>query len=311
MTSDWHLLLDFLRRHRTGPLALATLVAREGASYRPPGARLLVDARGARAGSLSGGCLEEGIAEVAAKVLADGRPRTELIDTRPHFGCPGKLTILIEKLADGFVDDVLNAINRREVFSLHTTARGTSLGTGEGFVETIGPRPRLVVIGWTSDQEPLFRMASLLGWECHRILRDSRLASDPVAGENVSCLPASELRESFVPDPVTAVLVMSHHLATDLSFLKAAVGAPYGYLGLLGSRRRREELLGELGDSGLLEDDRWMERFHAPVGLDIGAENPPSIALAILAEIQAVLAGRDARFLRERAGRIHLLPVGS
>ena len=61
-----------------------------------------------------------------------------------------------------------------------------------------------------------------------------------------------------------------------------------------------------IGAGGFLEDDRWTERFHAPVGLDLGAENPPSIALSILAEIQAVLSGHDAGFLRDRLGRIHL-----
>lgn len=311
MTSDWHLLIDFLRHHAGAELALATLVAREGSSYRQPGARMLVGAEGSRAGSLSGGCLEEGIAEIAAKVLADGKVRVERIDTRPHFGCPGKLTILIEKLAPGFADEVARLVARRESFTVATGATGTRIGADEGFVESVGPRPRLVVIGWTSDQEPLFRMASMLGWDCHRIVRDSRIDVQAVAGEGVACRSAADLRVDFVPDAMTAVLVMSHHLATDLAFLKAAVEGEYAYIGLLGSRRRREELLGELGACGLLEDDRWTARFHAPVGLDIGAENPAAIALSILAEIQAVLAGRDAGFLRDRLGRIHLLSACS
>ncbi|MCP5544546.1 MAG: XdhC family protein [Akkermansiaceae bacterium] len=306
MTSDWHLLLGFLRCHATSGLALATLVSREGSSYRQPGARMLVAADGARAGSLSGGCLEEGVAAVAEQVLADGVARVEHIDTRPHFGCPGKLTILIEKLAPGFADDVSRRVTARETFRIATSETGSRVGDGKGFVETVGPRPRLVAVGWTSDQDPLFQMASILGWECHRIVRDPRIDLHPVAGETISAPAAAALRETFVPDAKTAVLVMSHHLATDLAFLKAAVMEDYGYIGLLGSRRRREELLGELGAGGFLEDDGWTRRFHAPVGLDLGAENPPSIALSILAEIQAVLSGHDAGFLRDRLGRIHL-----
>ncbi len=307
MSSDWHLLLEFIRRYRAEPLALATLVAREGSSYRHPGARMLVAADGNRAGSLSGGCLEEGIAGIAEKVLTDGRVRTEHIDTRPHFGCPGKLTILIERLdAGGLAAEVLRRVNRREEFPMTTSDTGTRIGAAGGFVETVGPRPRLVVIGWTADQDPLFQMAAMLGWECHRVLRDVRMDVETVAGEMVSYCAADQLPEKFPPDPMTAVLVMSHHMATDLAFLQAAAGAEYGYIGLLGSRRRREELLGELGARGLLEDDRWVSRLHAPVGLDLGAENPAVIALSILAEIQAVFTGRGAGFLRDHVGVIHL-----
>jgi xanthine dehydrogenase accessory factor len=307
MSSDWHQLLGFLREHQASPMALATLVAREGSSYRQPGARLLVSAGGACAGSLSGGCLEEGIAEIAQKVLVDGKIRIEHIDTRPHFGCPGKLTILIERLEPGLVTELLHRVRARASFSLTTSKTGSKIGAGEGFIEQIGPRPRLVVIGWTSDQEPLFKMAELLGWECHRVLRDVRMEMTRVAHEELSVCPADQLMSSFVPDEVTAVLVMSHHMATDLAFLKAAVTGRYAYVGLLGSRRRREELLAELGACGLLEDDHWVSRFHAPIGLDLGAENPATISLSILAEIQAVFAGRSGGFLRDRVGAIHLL----
>lgn len=304
--SDWHYLLGFLREHRGQPMALATLVAREGSSYRQPGARMLVSESGTYAGSLSGGCLEEGIAGIAKRVLADGRVRTESIDTRPHFGCPGTLEILIERIdAGGLLDEIERRVAARDCFRLATSESGTRLGGGEGFIEEVGPRPRLVTVGWTSDQDPLFRMASLLGWECHRIVRDARSDVAPVAGELVGLCAPDELTERFAPDAATAVLVMSHHLATDLAYLKAAFPENYGYVGLLGSRRRREELLGELGACGMLDDEAAISRLHAPVGLDLGAEHPAAIALSILGEIQAVLAGRDGGFLRDRLGTIH------
>lgn len=308
MTSDWHLLLDFLDRHRDEPLALVTLVARDGSSYRPTGARMFVPADGSFAGSLSGGCLEEGLARIAGKVIADGRTRVEKVDTRPHFGCPGILTFVIERLdAPGLRDEIIDRIRRRETFQVTTSPSGSSLGKGDGFVETVGPRPRLVIVGWTSDQEPLFEMIRILGWDAHRIVRDARMDVGVVAGESLHHLTADDLATTFPPDGLTALLVMSHHLATDLSFLDAAVRADYGYIGLLGSRKRREQLLGELGERGLLESADWISRLHAPMGLDLGAENPAAIALSILSEIQAVFSGRQAGFLRDRTGSIHLL----
>ena len=85
--SDWPFLFDFARRHSGGRIALATLVAREGSSYRQPGARMLVGPDGTFTGSLSGGCLEEGIARTARRVLETGNPeRSSDRLPIPHLG---------------------------------------------------------------------------------------------------------------------------------------------------------------------------------------------------------------------------------
>lgn len=311
--SDWPLLLDFAQRHHGQPLALATLVSTEGSSYRQPGARLLIASDGSYCGSLSGGCLEEGLALAAQEVIVSGEPRRDLIDTRPHFGCPGRLEILTESLSGS---DLLAAVGRslqeRQSFVLATSLQGTrvvdSASVGDGFLEEVCPPIRLVVVGATSDLEPVFSFGQSLGWDCWRIVNDARqLESTPSrSGERVVALAAGEVAARFPRDDQTAVLVMSHHLATDLAYLGTLVTGGYPYLGLLGSRRRRETLLTSLGDAGLLENPRWTENFHAPVGLDLGASHPSSIALAIVAEVQAVLSGRKGGFLRERVQSIHL-----
>lgn len=316
--SDWPSILGFARQRRGETLAMVTLVDRQGASYRMPGARLLAAADGSFLGSLSGGCLEESIAAIARQVIASGRPRIEWIDTRPHFGCPGKLKMLIESVpGHGLLDEIDARVSRRESFRI-ATAHGTASDgtriddqamTCDGrFVENVRPTPRLVAIGGTSDLEPLFQIARIISWDCHRVVRDFRQAegATAVAGESIHCIPPADLTKKFPPDMATAVLVMSHHLATDLAYLKSALPENYGYLGLLGSRRRRETLLGELGECGMLENPEWIERFHAPVGIDIGAAHPSTIALSIVAEIQAVLTGHDSGFLRDRLGSIHL-----
>lgn len=309
MTSDWCHLFAFMQENRGRTLALATLIKSEGSSYRQPGARLLINEEGRFKGSLSGGCLEQGIAQVAQKVLQDGCVRIEKINTEPHFGCPGILMIQVERLpAFGLLDDIVAKIMQRESFVLTTDREKTYLGRGDGLLEEVEARPRLLVVGGTSDHEPLFRMARELHWECCRIVPDGRVLEGlpVVAGERQSNCPASELQKRFQADSSTALLIMSHHLVTDLAYLKAGVEGGYRYLGLLGSQRRRQTLLNELGECGLLEDERWLANFYGPIGLDLGANHPTTIALAILAEVQAVLSGGAATFLREQAGRIHL-----
>jgi len=310
--SDWPFLLDFARQHAGQPMALASLVAREGSSYRMPGARMLVTADGNFSGTLSGGCLEEGIASVAQRVLASGMAETLHIDTRPHFGCPGTLRVFVEPVAVDLLARAFSQVAERRPFHLATFFEGAGTrifrddkedpNQSGVLIEKIEPRPRLVVIGWTSDSDPLLKMASLLGWERHRVSRTEQAA---VAGETVTICADDEFVENFPADLKTAVLIMTHRLTTDLGFLKQVLPEAYGYIGLLGSRRRRETLLAEAGACGLLEDPTVAERLYAPVGLDLGGEHPATIALSIVAEIQAVFTGSSAGFLRDRLGIIH------
>jgi xanthine/CO dehydrogenase XdhC/CoxF family maturation factor len=82
---------------------------------------------------------------------------------------------------------------------------------------------------------------------------------------------------------------MSHHLLSDQAYLAAlAEHQPIPYVGLLGPAPRRARLMQELADASRGLDGR----LHGPIGLDIGAKTPETIALAIVGEIQAVLAGR-------------------
>lgn len=276
---------------------------------------MLIGEDGSFVGSISGGCLEEGIANTALEVFSQRKTKRVVIDTRPHFGCPGKLHVLVEEMDPAFVSRIGSELRARRSLLLVTDAGGTRFADGETgeLLEKVCPPPRLVAIGWTPDMDPVLGFAARLGWELHRVLRDPRMIAETaaVAGETIRALAADEMVATFKPDTTTAVLVMTHHLATDFGFLREILPAGYGYVGLLGSKRRRETLLAELGELGLLEDPVVTDRLHAPVGLDLGGHHPSTIALAIVAEIQAVLAGADAGFLRDKAGTIHrnILPT--
>jgi xanthine dehydrogenase accessory factor len=106
-------------------------------------------------------------------------------------------------------------------------------------------------------------------------------------------------------DARTAVVVMTHHYVHDVPLLRALLPLPLAYLGLLGPKQRAEKILADLAAGGLVVTSEMRLRLRAPVGLDLGAETPEAVALAMLAEVQAVLAGREGRPLRERSGPIH------
>lgn len=170
--------------------------------------------------------------------------------------------------------------------------------------EVLAPPIALTVCGAGTDAVPLVRLAVGLGWRV--TVSDHRpdyARPDRFAGAAVVLLdrdvPAVEHRASQACD---AAVVMSHNYERDLLQLRALLVSGVPYIGVLGPRRRTERMLADIGVS-----DAEAARVHAPVGLDIGAETPDEIALAIVAEVQAAQTGRDGGPLRERAGGIHAL----
>jgi len=113
-----------------------------------------------------------------------------------------------------------------------------------------------------------------------------------------------------VPDSVDALVVTSHHDGVDGPAIRAALEAGTAYIGGMGSRRTQERRRAWLLGNGVAEDA--LATVHAPIGLDIGANAPGEIAVAILAEVIAVRAGRSAAgSVGDREGPIHPdLPAG-
>ena len=312
---------------------LATLLSVEGSSYRRPGARLLVLRDGARIGSISGGCLEEDLLARAQKVFASGRAEPVIYDTTSEndlvwgvgLGCHGIVRILVEKLPrhPGWAATLARNFAARQPTSLAVVhdgddpaAFGTRLAASESppatraqhvYREIVPPPTALVLFGAGDDAQPLARLAKEMGW--HVTIADPRAAHAtrerfPDA-DRLVVAPADQLVARVAPDASTLAVVMTHHYVHDVPLLRALLPLPLAYLGLLGPRKRAEKILADLEAGGLAVSPAQRARLHAPVGLDLGADAPEQVALAILAEVHAVLARRDARPLRERAQPIH------
>jgi xanthine dehydrogenase accessory factor len=88
------------------------------------------------------------------------------------------------------------------------------------------------------------------------------------------------------------VLVTRGHVH-DKTLLRQALGTKAGYIGMIGSRRKRDAVYDALEKEGFLRPE--FDRVFSPIGLDIGAETPEEIAVSIVAELIRVRAGRRVR----------------
>jgi xanthine dehydrogenase accessory factor len=172
--------------------------------------------------------------------------------------------------------------------------------------EVITPAIRLVICGSGPDVVPLVRFGAGLGWNLtvvdHRSIEHSHPERFPGA-RVVDCAKPALLDQVATLTSHTAAVVMSHHYARDLEYMKALLFSKVPYIGMLGPRARTERMLADLEASGLSVSIG--DRLFAPIGLDLGAEGPDAIALAIVAEVSAIMSGSPAGHLRDRGGALH------
>ena len=160
---------------------------------------------------------------------------------------------------------------------------------------------QLLLLGAGPDVMPVVEMAALLDW--HITVVDHRPAyTEPTRfprARRVISQPVGSISDTVSRMNFDAAVVMSHHLTSDAGYLDALSKSSIPYIGLLGPAPRRVRLMADIGANAEL----LKGRVHGPIGLDIGATTPETIALAIVSEIQAVLAGRTGRFFSETSGQ--------
>jgi xanthine dehydrogenase accessory factor len=280
---------------RGEPALLATVENVDGSTYRGTGARMVVRADGSTVGAVSGGCLEADIVARAAELLVSGAPEMAHYDTRGSddevlglgLGCRGVLDVKLEPLAG----DTL----QRAIADLAALRERTAI--------------RVLVCGGGTDAIPVARLAAAVGWLVTVVDHRPTFATTKRFPDAERVLQLDTVREpaslaaSLPLDRYTAAVSMAHAATHDRAYLHALLGVPsLRYLGVLGPRRRTMELLDGASNvaAGTLPPN-----VYAHIGLDLGAETPDEIALSIVSEIAAVLAGRPPVSLRERGGPIH------
>jgi xanthine dehydrogenase accessory factor len=173
--------------------------------------------------------------------------------------------------------------------------------------EVIVPRVHVAVCGAGVDAQPLVAAAKRLDW--HVTLIDDRPAMAaahrwPEADRIIVPRP-SAVADCVAELDTAAAIIMSHNFERDADFLEGWLASDATYIGVMGPRHRTNALVATVRSRGVSVDATALERIHGPIGLDIGAESPEEIAVAIVAELQAVHVGREGRFLGNRRGAIH------
>ncbi len=316
--------------HLDGGVTLATVMQTWGSAPRPVGSQLAISSRGEIAGSVSGGCVEGAVVEESLAAMAEGLPRTIEFGVSDDnafavgLACGGRIEILIEPV-DGnrgltsrqlsqLVElrarrvPVATAINLStwqcrlvqdgcgELFDLFSH-RFTSDRSGmeqDWFVTIHNPPLRLIVVGGVHIGQPLIEFARLVGYDPMLIDPRQAFASEArFPGERIVHDWPDEAIEAEAPDYRTAIVTLSHDPKIDDPALLAAFATDAFYIGCLGSTRTHRKRVLRLRDAGSTHQD--LARLHAPVGLDIGAESPAEIAVAIVAQMTSTLRGRGLK----------------
>jgi xanthine/CO dehydrogenase XdhC/CoxF family maturation factor len=170
-------------------------------------------------------------------------------------------------------------------------------------LDVLQPPPRLVVVSAGDDARVLARLASDVGFRVVTVDRRPGLLTRERFSDAITLIEsdATRLNEQLVLDASCFAVVMTHDFADDTNYLRALLQTPVRYLGVLGPRQRTERILAILRRDA----DVDVSRVYGPVGLDIGTDGAEQVALAVVAELLAVKAGREPKSLRERLAPIH------
>ncbi|MGZ6256746.1 MAG: XdhC family protein, partial [Candidatus Limnocylindria bacterium] len=238
---------------RGEPMALATVVATRGSTYRRAGARLLVPAEGEPIGNISGGCLEGDVARIGREVIASGEPRLVEFDMTADddavwgygLGCNGAIELWVEP-TQGALESVA-ALRSGTGSCLLIPLSGPDAGTHrletEGaavaalrdgmpraeevdgqrvFLEPLLPPLRLLVCGAGHDAIPLVGQEVELGWRVVVVdVRRGLLKPDRFPGADFADPDPASAAEALAPDERTAAILMSHNYLRDIAYLRS------------------------------------------------------------------------------------------
>jgi xanthine dehydrogenase accessory factor len=232
-------------------VVVATVVKTMGAAPCGVGTKMLVRADGSAGGSFAGPRTDGKVIEAALQFLRDG-----------HSG-----------------------LNHIHLDADQGEAVGSCGATLEVFFEALRPEPRLIIAGAGYVAQALARLGHSLDFRIV-VVDDRRDLADPAVFGDAVQLTFGDIPETLhalEPDESSFIVIVTrgHHL--DEEALRAALATEAAYIGMIGSPGKVKNIFKSLLRRGFSREA--LERVHAPIGLDLGAETPDEIALSIAAEI--------------------------
>lgn len=310
-----------LNWHRKGTgAALATVVETWGSAPRRVGAQLVIGGDGRIEGSVSGGCVEGAVIVEALEAIDEGEARLLEFGVSDEdafavgLACGGTIRVLVEPvgsvLPEAMLAELVEARAGREALAYevnmetgHRALRRKAYADrlrmdrsgfekdGQTFVAVHNPPLRLIVVGAVHIAQALVPMARIAGYDPVVVDPREAFASDArFPGERILTDWPDDAVAQLGLDPRTALVLLTHDPKLDDPALAAGLAADVFYIGALGSTRTHAKRVERMTEAGFTAEQ--IGRIHGPVGLDIGAAGPSEIAVAILAQMTAVLRGR-------------------
>lgn len=318
------LLLSLRSIEHHADYVVAIITQTKGSTYQKTGAMMLMDSQQHYWGLLSGGCLESDLLLRGQEVLNTKMDQVAVYNMQNDedklwgmgLGCDGEVNILLKYLPAeenhyqffNVLESVnsgnnwqLSINNNQFNFEQSKTNRKhpTSHSPSDNIIYLNAPH-HVLICGGSPDVPPVTAIANQVGWKTTVIDHRKNYADKnkfPFA-DNVIHLKRSQWQD-FSLSQFDSAIVMSHQFERDQEYLSKLLQSSLKYLGVLGPTERRDRLLSNCETNF----NQHKNRIFAPIGLDIGAATPETIALAIISEIQAVISGKSAIFCYQDSTR--------
>ncbi|MBI5876988.1 MAG: XdhC family protein [Chloroflexi bacterium] len=243
-------------------VAIVSVTKASGSVPRGVGSKMLVWRDGTIEGTVGGGTMEERVIIEAREAISDGRPRY-----REYL----------------FTSEAENSV-------------GLCGGQAEVFIDVVRPQQTIMIIGAGHIAVPLGKIAALAGYRLSVVDDRADYITPERFPDAVERIHVQYERESEQLDPMPITIDAATHVIVatwgwDEPALAQVLKTPAPYIGLVSSRRKFKLIADKLRARGFGDED--INRIHAPIGLDIGAETPEEIAVAIMGEIIMQKRGGD------------------
>ena len=308
----WSLLRNSLRAGT--PAALLYVLESRGSSPGRTGFCMAVTALGEMAGSIGGGVMEHKLVELARERLRTGAAPSqvkrqvhskEAAKDRSGMICSGEQTVWLHPVDSEelpAIEAIVRCLEEDRPGTLELSPEGLRFvdsapasrqreflpGDAWRYRGPIGKRDTIHIIGGGHCSLALSRQMAVLGFRVE--VYEDRAALHTLERNGYAhgrhLLPHYGALCDVPLGEGDVVVVMTVGYRTDAEALRALNGRQFGYLGVLGSRKKIEQLWAELRAEGV--DENWIRSIYAPVGLDIKSETPEEIAVSIAAQIIAV-----------------------